>query len=653
MTSKWGVTDSGFVAPTGEDVYNALIESFEQQFGSIDVTPQSITGQFISIFSQAILSLWQAAQGCYSASYPATAQGVSLDGIAQLVGITRKPATRTTTYVSCFGLQGTVIPAGSLVGSSSNIFFTSASISISSSRVSQAYVSVPSLPSSTIYSVTINSVVCSYYWDLITFSAPLITGNTCSVVVGGASLGSVPFDTDSQTTLDNICTLINNSVPQLAIATAPTDTTIVLQPTTTTYTNPSIVVTGGASQPTVTYGYATPDTQSTIVSGLVNQINASVSSVATSSIYAAGTILIQALFFGSPISLSVASPLAISSLGSPVLVLAQTAGAIPASEGTITTIVSPIYGWQAVDNPLPPTIGSNTETDAELRTRIFSAGSSSSYATVSAITARLLGVSGVTYVDVIENATLNQLQSTITFSSSFSSGNTISISLNGSTAVAQLFTTDQATTMSGIISQLLQYPSVSGATYSGNTITISWIAVGTTTITAAAVTGGTSPPSTTWDDGTPPLSIECVVVGGSQQDIANEIYASKAAGVQTYGNVSTPVTTPSNGTTTIYYSSVQPIYIWVQCVVTSGSGYAGASAVQQAIYDYGITLGVGDDVYLYQVASAPSSVAGVISVSVQLSFTQSISDTPVFSASDVSITTAQISNWSLDRIFVS
>ena len=646
-STTYGVTSSGFVAPTGADVFTSLTESFQQQFGTIETAPQSITGQFIAIFSQAIIELWQAMQACYNASYPATAQGVALDGIAQLVGITRKPATKTTTYIACTGTEGTVIPALSLVASTTSVFATETTIDISANRLCLLEIDTPTAPTAVPYTVTINNTPCTYAWVLYTFSAPLITGNIVDVSVAAVPIPSVPFATDSQTTLNNVAAAINGVVSSLATASAPSATTLLIAPVGVPV-DVLIVVTGGASQPTVSNGYAAPATQADITNGLISCINSTVSSAAVASAINSGTLLVQALFFGAPYSAIVSSPLVTGSISSPSLVAAQIVGATPAAANTITTIVSPIYGWSECNNPLAPTIGSSVESDSTLRSRIFSASSSSAYATVSAITSRLLAIAGVSYVEVLENTSLSQLPTIITFSNDFAVGNTISISLNGISAVSVLYSGSQASTMAAITSQLQQYPAVQSATYSGDVVTANWRTISYTEITAASVSGGTAPPSVTWVDGIPPLAIKCVVFGGAQQTIADGIYGAKAAGVQTSGNVSTPVTTPSNGTTTIYYQTPQPLYIWVSCVY---NGSATPASVAAAILAYGLTLGVGEDVNQYLIASVPATVSGVTKVvSMQLSFTQIPTDTPSFSTNDVVISNVQISSWDAVRI---
>lgn len=644
----FGVTNSGFVAPTGADVFKGLTESFLQQFGSIETTPQSITGQFIAIFAQAILEMWQALQACYNASYPATAQGVALDGIAQIVGISRKASTRTTTYVSCYGTDGTVIPAGSLVASSNSIFETAIAIQISSVNASNVVISVPS-PTASLYQVIINNIVCNYLWYDILFSAPLIVDNVVSVSIGGVFLGNVPFNTSSQQTVTDICTLINNAVPQLATATVVSGEEFTLAPTSAVPIEPLFTVTGGSSQATITYGYAAPDSIATIQAGLVDVINSNAGASVNATVDGTSSIAIQALFFGSPFTISVQTPLTRTSLASPVLVFAQLRGAVPAVVNTITTIVSPVYGWQSVNNPYPPNLGSDSESDANLRTRIFTSSSATAYATVSAITSRIANVSGVEYVQVLENTTLTQQSSTITFSSDFSAGNTITIQFNGAIVASVLFNTSQAVTMQTIIAQLLAFDNVDTAGYSGDIITINWVTISSTTITSVTVVGGTTIPSATWVDGVPALAIECVVVGGSQQEVADAIYNAKAAGVQTFGNIATPVTTVSGGTTTIYYQQPHIIYIWVTCSFT---GTASAAAVQQAFLTYGETLGVGQSIYYYIVNSVPSAIAGVTSATVQIGFTQTPNQAPTFSTNNIAISVSQISNWSLSRIQV-
>lgn len=84
---------------------------------------------------------------------------------------------------------------------------------------------------------------------------------------------------------------------------------------------------------------------------------------------------------------------------------AETAGAIPAYADSITVIETPISGWDSVNNDADITIGTDTETDAELRLRREQTLATAGAATVDAIRSRLLEINEVTDARVFENDT--------------------------------------------------------------------------------------------------------------------------------------------------------------------------------------------------------------------------------------------------------
>lgn len=85
---------------------------------------------------------------------------------------------------------------------------------------------------------------------------------------------------------------------------------------------------------------------------------------------------------------------------------AETAGAVRANSGTLTTIATPVAGWTAVTNDEDATLGGDIETDAALRVRREDELRQNGSATVESIRADLLQVEDVLEVVVFENVTM-------------------------------------------------------------------------------------------------------------------------------------------------------------------------------------------------------------------------------------------------------
>ncbi len=100
----------------------ALLQAAVQAiFGTdINLDPDSIDGQTLGIFAESISNLDQLAEDVYHSFNPQSSTGVALSRLVQLNGIRRIEGIYSTATLRCVGQQGTVIPAGSLVKSTSN-----------------------------------------------------------------------------------------------------------------------------------------------------------------------------------------------------------------------------------------------------------------------------------------------------------------------------------------------------------------------------------------------------------------------------------------------------------------------------------------------------------------------------------------------------
>ena len=106
----------------------------------------------------------------------------------------------------------------------------------------------------------------------LVFSADLVTGNSTVITIDGVALSAVPFDTDNATTLGNIATAIQAHA-DVATAVDDGDDTIVV--TFDDFVDHTIsgVVTGGASQPTIS---STVTTGAAVIQTFTEALNAAV-----------------------------------------------------------------------------------------------------------------------------------------------------------------------------------------------------------------------------------------------------------------------------------------------------------------------------------------------------------------------------------------
>ena len=129
-------------------------------------------------------------------------------------------------------------------------------------------------------------------------------------------------------------------------------------------------------------------------------------------------------------------------------------------------------------------------------------------------------------------------------------------------------------------------------------------------------------------DGLPAHSIEAVVYGGLDGDIAKQIFRRKAAGIQTHGGKSVSVLSDSGATYTIKFSRPTLVDVWVKItdLVTDEDKFPtnGKALIKAAIIDYigsdangGTTI--GEDIYYNRLPAVIYTVPGVLDFELKIS----------------------------------
>lgn len=113
MSGPYGIVSTGFKAKPLADIKADLEAAFRTVFGAgIDVSSSSNFGQIIGILSERYAELWLLGEALYAASWPDSAEGVSLDHVASFAGITRAEATFSKVTAILVGTLGTNVPLG-------------------------------------------------------------------------------------------------------------------------------------------------------------------------------------------------------------------------------------------------------------------------------------------------------------------------------------------------------------------------------------------------------------------------------------------------------------------------------------------------------------------------------------------------------------
>jgi uncharacterized phage protein gp47/JayE len=314
----FGLTADGFVRKRLEDIIADIEASILSTFGPVDTDADSAFGQLIGIIAERESTLWELAEGIYLGLYPASAEGIQLDNVAQLTGLTRIGAAKSTAVIAATGDQGTVIPLGKQVSvtETGDLFETDVAQTIDKADAVRADISVDTAVDADTYRVTIDSVDHD-------FVAP---GSSTPIIIAAGLVAVIDAGSSGMDAVDNL------------------DGTFYIQ---------------------------------SIDGETGHSIDVSVVGTGTMSI---------------------------TGRASPIPVTALTAGDVLVLADTITTIVTPVAGWDSVTNLGDGIEGRNVETDAELRLRIQ--GARLGAGTVEAIKSRIQDeVDGVTRAIVVENRT--------------------------------------------------------------------------------------------------------------------------------------------------------------------------------------------------------------------------------------------------------
>lgn len=110
----YGLTNTGFKRKRQADILDEMKVTARATFGAnINLQPTSILMQLLGIYSEREALIWELAEAVYNSQYPDTAEGIQLDNIASISGVTRLPSQPSRINdVHLKGDVGTTIPAG-------------------------------------------------------------------------------------------------------------------------------------------------------------------------------------------------------------------------------------------------------------------------------------------------------------------------------------------------------------------------------------------------------------------------------------------------------------------------------------------------------------------------------------------------------------
>ena len=157
----------------------------------------------------------------------------------------------------------------------------------------------------------------------------------------------------------------------------------------------------------------------------------------------------------------------------------------------------------------------------------------------------------------------------------------------------------------------------------------------------------------------PPHAFEAVIVGGSDTEVADQLWLTKPAGIETYGNVTVNVKDTAGDTQVIKFSRPVPQYVWVNVNVDSLNFEETLSStaevtIKNAIIAYAAAnIGNGDDVVLQRFKGPIySAVSGIEDMTITADATDLIGDIPSLTTNNISIGKTQNPSFDVSRITV-
>lgn len=169
-TLSYGFTAGGLVRMRLPEIRRAIFDELFTRTGqAFDETPDSLTGQFVSVFAEREAAIWELAEAVYLSSYPATASGVALDLAVSYAGVTRIQPTLSSVRATFSGAQGTLVEVGSIVestylptgASSPPRYALTSDVLITREAANNVLLTIGGVVTGAVYSATYNGTLAS------------------------------------------------------------------------------------------------------------------------------------------------------------------------------------------------------------------------------------------------------------------------------------------------------------------------------------------------------------------------------------------------------------------------------------------------------------------------------------------------------------
>lgn len=160
-------------------------------------------------------------------------------------------------------------------------------------------------------------------------------------------------------------------------------------------------------------------------------------------------------------------------------------------------------------------------------------------------------------------------------------------------------------------------------------------------------------------DGIPAHAFESIIQGGNSQDIAEELWLRKPAGIETHGNVSVDITDSNGDSQAVKFSRPVTVYGWARVTVNALNTEeslpdTAVAGIKQAVVDYAsANFGIGDDIITQRFYGAIyTAVSGIGQITVETDVTALDTDSPTYSTANITISRVELPVFAIDRVTV-
>lgn len=110
MSKKFGITESGFVRKTSEDILSELqADQRATMYDDLDVSEGSVVGKQNATVTKQLAEGWSALEGLYNAGDVDAASYRALENMCKLIGVYRGGETKSVVTLSCNLIAGTTL----------------------------------------------------------------------------------------------------------------------------------------------------------------------------------------------------------------------------------------------------------------------------------------------------------------------------------------------------------------------------------------------------------------------------------------------------------------------------------------------------------------------------------------------------------------